>query len=90
MKNIKDIPGYEVLLMSNQVSQPQPTQVRPLSQPGYDLSGNILDREAAAATLKARLQEGMTLKTTILRKKIKSIGGGESSVERVIFCSDPR
>ena len=40
--------------------------------------------------MKARLQEGMTLKATILRKRIKPIGGSDASVDRVIFCSDPR
>lgn len=33
----------------------------------------------------------MTLKCTILRKKIRSVSAGEKEkVERIIFCSDPR
>jgi hypothetical protein len=38
-----------------------------------------------------KLKEGsMSLKCTILRKRIKPVSGEKNKIERVIFCSDPR
>jgi hypothetical protein len=62
-----------------------------MANSGIDLATGQYDLQAATEALRSKLKEGsMSLKCTILRKKIKPVSGDKNKIERVIFCSDPR
>jgi len=59
---------------------------------GLDMNSLNIEPQMAKEALEKKLQEGGSLKCTILRKKImKYVEEGEpEQIEKIVFCSDPR